>query len=358
MKAFRLGIVEGFYGRPWSWEERRAAARFMRTQDYSFYLYAPKGDFYLRRLWREAWPKEFFQSLKLMVEDFHSQSIEVGMGLSLHHFQQDTPEQALQAIRRKLREMESLGVDHVAILFDDMRGDLPDLAKRQIELVHAVKEFSPSLGLSMCPTYYSLDPLLDKLFGERPASYLAELGEGLDPSIEIFWTGEKICSKSYSAEHLNETAKVLKRPVLLWDNYPVNDTENMSRFLHLRAFQNRPSQMREHLSGHLINPMLQATLSQIPMSTLTESYRQGDHYQPEAAFLKACRSVLGEGLSDLVERDISLFQDRGLHELSEDQKRQLGSDYQKYAEHLAAREVLGWLDGDYRVTREQILAQQ
>jgi hypothetical protein len=214
------------------------------------------------------------------------------------------------------------------------------------------------MQLSMCPTYYSLDPLLDKLFGERPATYLAELGEGLDPSIEIFWTGEKICSKTYSAEHLQQVEAVLKRPVLLWDNYPVNDTENMSRFLHLRAFQNRPAQMREHLSGHLINPMLQETLSQIPMMTLTESYRKGDEYESQAAFLRACQSVLGKGLSDLIVRDLGLFQDRGLHEMSVEQIRDLKLDYQKYAEHPAAREVLGWLDGDYRVTRDQILAQQ
>jgi hypothetical protein len=68
--------------------------------------------------------------------------------------------------------------------------------------------------------------------------------------------------------------------------------------------------------------------------------------------------VLGKGLSDLIVRDLGLFQDRGLHEMSVEQIRDLKLDYQKYAEHPAAREVLGWLDGDYRVTRDQILAQQ
>ena len=46
-----LGIIEGFFGRPWSWTERADAVRFLRPHGYSFYLYAPKADSWLRRRW-------------------------------------------------------------------------------------------------------------------------------------------------------------------------------------------------------------------------------------------------------------------------------------------------------------------
>ncbi len=280
------------------------------------------------------------------------------MGLSLHEFHLDSHADALKALERKVSEICSLSVDHVSILFDDMRGDVPGIVQQQIDLVHAVRDMNSSLELSMCPTYYSNDPLLDKLFGARPESYLKELGEGLDPEIEIFWTGEKICSKSYSADHLSQIEKTLGRPVLLWDNYPVNDTESMSRFLHLRAFEGRPASIKNHLSGHLINPMLQSTLSRIPAMTLAESYRLSGEYRSGAAFMRACKSILGNELAELIERDLSFFQDRGLHEMSSEQLQAFKSEYRKYAEHPAAGEVLGWLEGDFRVTREQILAQQ
>ena len=51
-----LGIIEGFFGRPWSWPERAAAIRFLRPYGYGFYLYAPKADPYLRRRWQEPHP--------------------------------------------------------------------------------------------------------------------------------------------------------------------------------------------------------------------------------------------------------------------------------------------------------------
>jgi len=133
----------------------------------------------------------------------------------------------------------------------------------------------------------------------------------LDPSIEIFWTGEKVCSKSYTSDHLGKIGQILGRKLLLWDNYPVNDGEKMCRFLHLRPFENRPAEISNHLSGHLINPMNQAWLSRIPSLTLAESYRQGTSYNSDAALERAALSVLGEPLSKQMLQDLPKFQDTG-----------------------------------------------
>ena len=51
-----LGIIEGFYGKPWSWEERAASVAFLAPRGFTFHLYAPKADPYLRRRWREPHP--------------------------------------------------------------------------------------------------------------------------------------------------------------------------------------------------------------------------------------------------------------------------------------------------------------
>ena len=47
-----LGIIEGFYGKPWTWAEREETIAFLAPHGYGFYLYAPKADPYLRRHWR------------------------------------------------------------------------------------------------------------------------------------------------------------------------------------------------------------------------------------------------------------------------------------------------------------------
>ena len=47
-----LGVIEGFFGRPWPHRERLAAVAFLAKAGYDFYLYAPKADARLRRHWR------------------------------------------------------------------------------------------------------------------------------------------------------------------------------------------------------------------------------------------------------------------------------------------------------------------
>lgn len=356
MSRFRLGFVEGFYGRPWSWEARCSTAEFMAKHGFEFYLYAPKGDAFLRRRWREDWPHEQEVRLRELVGRFHELKLKFGIGISPHEFHLNDHAKSLSMLLRRMEQIALLNIDHVAILFDDMRGDLPGLAQKQAALAHAVRERYPQFGLSLCPTYYSEDPVLDRLFGQRPESYLPELGQELDREVELFWTGDKICSKTYSPEKLAALATVLQRKPLLWDNYPVNDTEAMSKFLHLRPFTGRPAGLRDSLSGHLINPMLQPTLSQISAVTLADSYVEGASYDADTSWNRAAETVAGAELAGLLSRDLARFQDAGFDVLTELEKKQLALEYGRH-QHPVAREVMQWLSGHGLVTKELIETQ-
>ncbi|MCB1015823.1 MAG: beta-N-acetylglucosaminidase domain-containing protein [Acidimicrobiales bacterium] len=50
------GLIEGFYGRPWSWDERCAVARFVAERGMTHYVYAPKDDPRHRERWRDPYP--------------------------------------------------------------------------------------------------------------------------------------------------------------------------------------------------------------------------------------------------------------------------------------------------------------
>ena len=52
-----LGIIEGFYGPLWSWEERRQLVAALAPHGYRNYWYAPKADAFLRRRWSEPHPQ-------------------------------------------------------------------------------------------------------------------------------------------------------------------------------------------------------------------------------------------------------------------------------------------------------------
>jgi hypothetical protein len=344
-----LGTIEGYYGRPWSWAERAGTIAYLAARGFDFYIYAPKADLFLRERWREAHPEDAARELRALSAQCRARGVRFGVGLSPFELYRDFNAAAREDLARKIDEIASWGVDDLAILFDDMRGDLPDLAALQIEIMHWAQARTPA-RLIMCPTYYTDDPVLDRVFGPRPAGYLETLGRDLDPRIGVFWTGPEVCSREYTPGHLERVAAALRRKPFLWDNYPVNDGARMSQHLHVRAFTGRPAAIGAHLAAHAVNPALQPVLTRIPMATLAESYREGAGYDYGRAFTRAAREALGEDLAARVEGDLAALQDTGLDRLDARAAR-LRERYAAF-DHAGAREIVAWLDGAYRYTRE------
>jgi hyaluronoglucosaminidase len=343
-----LGLVEGFFGIPWSWSERTETIAFLRPHGFTFYLYAPKADAHLRRRWREPHPEEELERLAALAAHCRSLGVRFGVGLSPFELHLDPDRGWQDALARKLADLDRIGCDDLAILFDDMRGDVAELAERQAAIVHYAAERTSAGRLLCCPSYYSDDPILDMAFGARPPFYLEQLGRLIDPSIHLMWTGEEVCARELSPGHLERVATQMRRRPFLWDNYPVNDGARMSNHLHLRAFTGRPASIASCVAGHAVNPASQPVLSRIPALTLAESRARGGDYEYGAAFDRAARAVLGDALADRVRRDLLTLQDRGLDRLG-DRRAALWERYAAF-DHPAAREIVAWLDGRWTVT--------
>ena len=351
-----LGIIEGFFGRPYSWTERADMVRALAPHGYGFYLYAPKADGYLRRRWREPYPDAELEALANFAGTCRDAGVRFGVGLSPYELFRGFDHAAKDALSAKLAQLDSLGLADLGVFFDDMKGDLPELAARQVEIVHWIAARASAGRVIACPSYYTDDPVLDRVFGQRPADYLEDLGRGLDPGIRLMWTGEEVCSREFSPGHLARVTEQMRRKPFLWDNYPVNDGPRMSQHLHLRAFTGRPATIADHISGHAVNPASQAVLSRIPALTLAESYAKGEDYQYAAAFRRAADAVLGSDLADAVERTLLLLEDTGLKGLDEDRKARLRTRFAAF-DHPAAREILAWLDGAFDLGAAELQTQ-
>jgi hyaluronoglucosaminidase len=351
----QLGIIEGYYGKPWTWREREETVRFLAPHGYRFYLYAPKADPHLRRLWREPHPDDVARQITHLAGQCRAAGVRFGIGLSPTKLHGDFGAEAQSVFAAKLKALDTLEIEFLALLFDDMRGDTPNLARQQIEIVHWAAEHSKAKTVMMCPSYYSDDPVLDRVFGKRPEGYLETLGRGLDQVIQVFWTGEEVCSREFSLAHIDRVTTQLRRRPFLWDNYPVNDGERMSQFLHVRAFTGRPGALRDYVAGHGINPALQPTLSRIPAISLARVYQLGSKYQYGAVTQEAAVIALGEQVGRRVYEDILILQDIGLDRLGEKEK-YLRDRYEN-VDQAGAREIISWLNGEYRITDAIIQAQ-
>ncbi|MES2606612.1 MAG: beta-N-acetylglucosaminidase domain-containing protein, partial [Pseudomonadota bacterium] len=279
-RHFRLGVVEGFFGRQWSWQARRDHALFLAQQQFTTYLYAPKNDVHLRKQWFEPYPADIFAELKSLAAYAGSLGVEFGVGLSPFELYRDFSAGNRDKLLRKLDQLNQLEAPLLAVLFDDMLGDLPGLAATQLAIFECIRTYSNAKHFMLCPTYYSDDPLLIKHFGKQPERYLDELGQALPKAVDIFWTGPKVISQDYPRDHLLEVGARLRRKPLLWDNYPVNDAKRLTQFLHLLPFEQRAEgnfslqPIVELCSGLLANPMNQCALSKVPLANLSALFQQ------------------------------------------------------------------------------------
>ncbi|MFV0477495.1 MAG: beta-N-acetylglucosaminidase domain-containing protein [Parahaliea sp.] len=334
------GIVEGFYGRPWSDEDRRGYADILPMLGLNAYLYCPKADPCLRRHWRQHWPAQAWSQLLALADIYARRGLYFGLGLSPFALYRRYGDTERHALKEKIVRLQTLKAPLLAVLFDDMPGDIPDLAQRQAEIVHDIAHWAPELRLFVCPTYYSTDPVLEQYFGHMPEDYWPELGRLLPAGVDIFWTGNQVCSESITRQDLNWICQQLGRERLaLWDNYPVNDGAIRSKRLYCQPLADRAPAIRSRVSAHFCNPMNQAYASLPALRGLAELYGVTPAADWEAHHL-------GHDCWHLLRRDRKRFQEVGLEGMTEGERAGLAQAYLA-AGGPAGVEIAAWLKGGY-----------
>lgn len=296
--AFRLrGVIEGFYGKPWTPGARLAMMDFLAGQQYNLYVYAPKHDPYHREKWREPYPESELAALAALAGRAAAGGVDfcfaVSPGLSLRYSDPGEVDRLLV----KYRAMGDAGVRSFGLFFDDIPDELKNeddvrafgtLAAAQVHVANEsykrlVAEYG-KVSFLICPTEYR---------GSGDSDYVRELGAGLTPPIEVFWTGRLVCSPAITAAEARELARVLRRPPLYWDNYPVNDGM-MSSELHIGPYVGREAGLSRESAGIVLNPMNQPEASKIALRAAARFLRAPETYDAEAAWKEALAAVAGE----------------------------------------------------------------
>jgi hypothetical protein len=290
------GIVEGFYGQPWSHSDRLDILRFQGQVGMNFYLYGPKDDPYNRDLWREPYPalqrKQIEELATVARENFVDLSFAISPGLSMTY----SNDADFQTLARKLQGVHTLGITNFALLLDDVPQDLShpqdelrfhSLAQAHIQLINHLYEFlhslSPDIRLIVCPTTYT------NQWGSR--DYIRELGTGVRPEVPLMWTGTEVIPPTITVEQATQWGRWLHRKPLVWDNYPTNDGN--TSMLNLDPLRGRAHQLFTVTSGLVSNPMNQAHASMIPLQTVADYLWNPVAYDPEASLRHAIVSQYG-----------------------------------------------------------------
>jgi hyaluronoglucosaminidase len=287
------GVLEGFYGHPWTHEQRLRLIDFLAARGMNTFVYAPKDDPLVRREWGRPYEAEALERLADLVRRCRDGGMElvwsVSPGLSIR-YSDAVDREALQA---KLRAVAELGVRRFGLFLDDIPVELQhpedraahtSLVEAHVALTNHVFSGLPAgAQLVVCPTVY---------WGRGTEPFLATLGQGIDPRIDLFWTGRAICSPTLDLDDAATFTRTALRPPLYWDNYPVNDLA-MNYELHIGPYRGRDPLLWRASAGIVANGMELFEASLIPFGTIADYLADPQGYEPEESWRRAIAAVVG-----------------------------------------------------------------
>jgi hyaluronoglucosaminidase len=295
------GVVEGFYGTPWSFEERLDMLDFMGAHRMNTYEYAPKNDPYQRTRWRDPYPTKTRAQLATMMRRARTNRVDVGFTLSPGLSMCFSSDRDFQALTAKLDAIYALGVRTFTLGFDDIdpsewhcAADEKKYAAKagaagqaQADLLNRIqREWATGkpdvAGLRLVPTEY--DNIAD-------SAYKKALRTRLHAGVTIYWSGVASVPRSVTVDHAEQARRAFGHEIILWDNYPANDY--IPGRIPLGAYSGRENGLSGEVAGVMSNPMNQPALSKIALSSVAEFAWDDENFDPAAAWERALAELAG-----------------------------------------------------------------
>lgn len=278
------GVIEGFYGNPWSHKDRLRQFEFYGQYKMNTYVYGPKDDPYHRAHWRDPYPEKEAAQLKELVDVAHKNKVKFVWAI---HPAGDIKwgMEDYGNVVNKLNAMYELGVRTFAVFFDDVWGE-GARGDKQAELMNYltdefVRKHDDVESLIMCPSQYNK--------GWSSGDYLNTLGTKMYPEVRIMWTGNSVVDmiEESDMQWINDQ---IKRKAFIWLNYPVNDY-CQSRLLMGKTYGNGLN-INDMVSGFCSNPMEYAEASKVSLYSIADYTWNMPSYDAESSWERALGALM------------------------------------------------------------------
>lgn len=277
------GVIEGFYGNPWSHKDRLRQFDFYGRNKLNIYIYGPKDDPYHRSQWRVPYPEEEAAQLKELLDVAHRNKVKFVWAIHPACDIKWTSEDYANLVN-KLDRMYEIGVRTFTVFFDDVSGE-GARADKQTEVMNYltdrfVRRHSDVDPLIMCPSQYNKN--------WSRGDYLSTLS-GMYPEIRIMWTGNSVVDmiQDHDMQWINDR---IQRKAFIWLNYPVNDY-CQSRLLMGKTYGNGRN-ICDMVSGFCSNPMEYAEASKVSIYSIADYTWNMSDYDSEMSWERAIRVLM------------------------------------------------------------------
>ncbi|NOV03722.1 beta-N-acetylglucosaminidase domain-containing protein [Paenibacillus planticolens] len=335
------GFIEGFYGIPWSHEDRKSLMRFGGKLKMNSYIFAPKDDPYHNTAWRTLYPAAELAKVKELVDVGHESKTQfiwaIHPGFSMINW--NTYDAELATLLAKLDQLYSVGVRQFGLFMDDISTtqSLTDKDKH-VKLVTDVAKWVAAKGdvksLIYCPPFYN-----QAWTGESGKPYLQAL-KNVPANVEIMWTGRDVIG-SVNTTDMQWVKNEIGRDPYIWLNWPVNGYAG-SRLLLGKGELLTPG--THNISGLVSNPLEQAELSKTALFAVADYSWNNNRFNADQSWLNSFKYVAPEAANEygIIARHLSDPSPNGrgvIFEESEDIKAQLELFLNQYARGEAAAET-------------------
>ncbi|MGW1117969.1 beta-N-acetylglucosaminidase domain-containing protein [Streptomyces tanashiensis] len=296
------GITEGFYGRPWTLEQRLAQLDFLGRTKQNRYLYAPGDDPYRQAQWREPYPAAQQAEFRALAERARANHVTLGWAVAPAQSMCLASAGDVAALTRKLDAMWELGVRSFQLQFQDSSYDEwhcdkdadtfgrgPEAAAGAHARVanavarHLAERHPDGEPLTVMPTEY---------YQDGRTAYRTKLAEALDTDVRVAWTGVGVVPRTITGGELAGARAALGgHPLVTMDNYPVNDYAQDRLFLGPAT--GREPAVAAGSAAFLAHAMEQPAASRVPLFTTADYAWNPRGYRPRESWLAAVDDLAG-----------------------------------------------------------------
>lgn len=282
------GFIEGFYGYPWTHEERMSLMKDTAKYKMNTYIYAPKDDPYHRANWKALYPEDKAKEIAELAQAGHDNNFNfcwtIHPGASLQFNDTD-----YQALIKKFEQLYSLGVRQFGVLFDDT--DDWYNGQKQADFINKIDtEFVKAKG--------DVQPMVvvaaryNSAWGPSMGSYFKPYMATLHDDIQIMWTGAATMSNiSKSVYEWPKQQTGIDRDLAVWWNYPVNDYCD-SRLVMAPLHNLNPD--LDNVTGFFSNPMQQADASKVALYGIANYTWNTDNFDYMASWERSIEELVPE----------------------------------------------------------------
>ena len=278
----KKGVIEGFYGIPWSFDEKMSMIEFLSEIGMDQYIYAPKDDPYHNQKWRVPYPEEELEKIKGLADLSREKNIEFTWAIhpGQNPFEFDSYDEEISKIFAKYRQMMGAGVRSFGLCLDDIDKNLA--YEKRSDHIKLVRDLADFVERETGNQLYFVHPWYNDAWIDQKGYEYEGLLKDIK-NVNLMWTGSQVVDPINHKSNEEFFKRTGKKPYI-WFNWPVNDYKPDKIFLESFEFYDSRD---INFDGFYLNPMNQAEASKIAIYQANEYLKNPLAYKAEDALKKA-----------------------------------------------------------------------